>query len=97
MFDDGGGDGGKGAFAGTDVIHRGRNVTKGIGGTGDGEIVHFVVHDDAGFGDHELRAEEEVDGAGDCDGEARGVGGDYVGCSRSIGRDLAYDFLCWKE
>lgn len=57
VFDDGGGDGGEGAFAGADVVCGGRDVAEGIGGARNGEVVHFVVHDDARGGDDELGAE----------------------------------------
>lgn len=37
----------------------------GIGGKERrGRTVHLVVHYDAGFGDHELAAEDEVDSGG---------------------------------
>ncbi len=51
---------------------------------GNGEVVHFVVHDYTGRGDDELGAEEGVDGAGDGDGEARVVGGRDVGCAGAV-------------
>ena len=62
-----------------DEIGRGGRVAKGVGLAGDGEVVHFVVHDDAGLGDDELGAEEEVDSGGEGDGHAGGVGRDDVG------------------
>ena len=72
-------DGRQGPLARLDKIGRRRRVAEGVGLAGDGEVVHLVVHDDAGFGDDELAAEEEVDGRGDGDGHAGGVGRDDVG------------------
>ena len=64
MLDDDGGDGREGAFPGADVVCRGRGIAEGVGGPRDGEVVHFVVEDDAGGGDDELGAKEGVDGRG---------------------------------
>ena len=72
-------DGRQRPLARLDEIGRRRRVAEGVGLAGDGEVVHLVVHDDAGFGDDELAAEEEVDGRGDGDGHAGGVGRDDVG------------------
>ena len=72
-------DGRQGPLARLDKVGRRRRVAEGVGLAGDGEIVHLIVHDDAGFGDDELAAEEEVDGRGDGDGHAGGVGRDDVG------------------
>lgn len=46
------GDGGEGAFKGGDEICWGGGVAECVCGVWDGEVVHFVVHDYAGFGDH---------------------------------------------
>lgn len=51
---------------------------------GNGEVVHFVVHDYTSRGDDELGAEEGVDGAGEGDGEARVVGGGDVRCAGAV-------------
>ena len=79
MLDDDGGDGREGAFPGADVVCRGWGVTEGVGGAGDGEVVHFVVEDDAGGGDDELGAKKRVDCRGEGDGEAGVVRGGDVG------------------
>lgn len=63
MLDYGGCDGRKGTFSGTDVVGRGWNVTKRVGRTGDGEVIHLVVANDSCFGNHDLRAKKEVDRA----------------------------------
>ena len=81
--DDGGGDGGEGPFARADVVGGGGDVAEGVGLVGDGEVVHFVVHDDSGGGDDEVAAEEEVDGRCEGDGHARGVSGHDGGGSVS--------------
>jgi len=54
-FDDCGRDGGEGAFAGLNEVGWGGDVAECVGFAGGGEIAHFVVHDDAGFWDAELR------------------------------------------
>ena len=72
-------DGRQGPLARLDKVGRRRRVAEGVGTAGDGEVVHLVVHDDARFGDDELAAEEEVDGRGEGDGHAGGVGRDDVG------------------
>lgn len=72
---DEGGHGREGAFAGGDVIRGGRAVAELVRVGRDGEVVHLVVEDDAAFGDHDAGAEVEVDGCGEGDGEAGGVGG----------------------
>ena len=69
----------QGPLARFDKVGRGGRVAKGVGLAGDGEVVHLVVHDDAGLGDDELAAKEEVDGRGKGNGHAGGVGGDDVG------------------
>ena len=66
-------------LAGLDKVGRRRRVAEGVGLAGNGEVVHLIVHDDAGLGHDELAAEEEVDGRGDGDGHAGGVGRDDVG------------------
>lgn len=81
IFHDSRGDGRQGPFARLDEVGRGRLVAEGVGLARDGEVVHFVVHDDAGFGHDELAAEEEVDGRGKGDGHAGGVCRDDVGGS----------------
>ena len=53
-FDDGGGDGAEGAFSRADEVCGGGFVAEGVGLVGDGEVVHFVVHYHACFGDHEV-------------------------------------------
>ncbi len=58
--------------------------------TGNGEVVHLVVHDYAGRRDDQLGAEEGVDGAGDGNGEARVVGGGDVGCARTAEKKRSY-------
>lgn len=78
-FDNSRRNGREGPLARLDKVGRGRRVAEGVGLAGDGEVVHLVVHDDAGFGDDELAAEEEVDGRGDGDGHAGGVGRNDVG------------------
>ena len=78
-FDNSRRDGRQGPLARLDKIGRRRRVAKGIGLAGDREVVHLVVHDDASLGHDELAAEEEVDGRGDGDGHAGGVGRDDVG------------------
>ena len=80
-LDDGGGDGGEGPFTGFDVVGRAGDVAEGVGGARDAKVVHFVVHDDAGFGNHQLAAEEKVDGSGEGDGHAVLVRGDDFRCS----------------
>ena len=64
----------QGPLARLDKVGRRGRVAEGVGLAGDGEVVHLVVHDDAGFGHDEPAAEEEVDGRGDGDGHAGGVG-----------------------
>lgn len=39
VLDDGGGDGGEGAFARADVVCWGGDVAEGVGGAGDGEVL----------------------------------------------------------
>ena len=46
---------------GDEVVPGGRNVVC-AGDVGGGEVVHLVVHDDAGAGREELAAQYEVDG-----------------------------------
>ena len=43
--------------------------------------IHLVVHDHPGFGYHDARAEEEIDGCSQGQGQAGGVGGHYVRCA----------------
>ena len=81
VFDDGRGDGGEGPFARFDEVGRRGLVAEGVGLARDGEVVHLVVHDDAGFGHDELAAEEQVYGRGERDGHARGIRRDDVGGS----------------
>lgn len=52
-----GGCGGEGAFSGLDVVGFGWDVAEAVGCFGDGEIVHFIIHDDACLGDHEFGSE----------------------------------------
>ncbi|TKW51969.1 hypothetical protein CTA1_12423 [Colletotrichum tanaceti] len=86
MLDDDGGHGGQRALAGADVVGLGGDVAEGVAGAGDAEVVHLVVHDEAGLGDHDAGAEEEVDGGGEGDGEAGGVGGGDVGGAGGLER-----------
>ena len=86
-------DGRQGPLARLDKVGRRRRVAEGVGLARDGEVVHLVVHDDAGFGDDELAAEEEVDGRGDGDGHAGGVGHDDVG--GAVAGKVKYGGLDW--
>ena len=81
----------EGPLARLDKVGRRGRVAEGVGLTRDGEVVHLVVHDDAGFGHDELAAEEEVDGRGDGDGHAGGVGRDDVGGAVAGGRPSRHD------
>ena len=81
VLHNGRGDGGQGPFARLDEIGRRGRVAESVGLAGDGEVVHLVVHDDAGFGHHELAAEKQVYGRGERDGHARGICRDDVGGS----------------
>lgn len=82
MLDNGGGDGREGTLPGTDVVGRGWDVAKGVGRTGNGKVVHFVVANDSRFGDHELRAKEEIDRGGQADGHTGGIRRHDMRCSR---------------
>ena len=84
VLDDGGGDRAEGPLSRTDVVCGTGYVAESVGGAGDGEVVHFVVHDDAGGGDDELGAEEQVYGAGYGDGHSGAVGGGDVGCAVAV-------------
>ena len=72
-------DGRQRPFPRLNKICRRRRVAESVRLTRDGEVVHLVVHDDAGFRDDEPAAEEEVDRRGERDGHAGGVGRDDVG------------------
>ncbi len=72
-------DGRQRPFPRLDEISRRRRVAESVRLARDGEVVHLVVHDDAGLGDDEPAAEEEIDGRGERDGHAGGVGRDDVG------------------
>lgn len=85
ILDNSRGDGGQGPFARLDEIGGGGPVAERVGLARDGEVVHLVVHDDARFRDDELAAEEQVDGRGEGDGHAGGVGRDDVGGAVSGG------------
>jgi len=56
---------------------------------GNGEVVHFIVHNHASSGNDKLGAEEGIDCAGDGDGEARMVGGGDVRCAGAVGEEGA--------
>ena len=84
VLDDRPRNGGKGPFAGFDEIGWGGRITEGVGLAGNREVVHFVVHDDTGLWNHELGAEEGVDGRGQRDRETRRVSRDYVRCTPAV-------------
>lgn len=88
------GDGRQGPLTRFDKVGRGRLVAEGVGLAGDGEVVHLVVHDDAGLGHDELAAEEEVDSGSERDGHAGGVCRDDVGGSVSGG---FHRLSSWRE
>lgn len=67
------GDAGERALAAADVVVGRRLVAELVDCVGDGEVIHLVVHDDAGLGYHDVRAKEGVDGCGEGDGHAGGV------------------------
>lgn len=60
--------------------------------------VHLVVHDDATFRDHDVRAEEEVDGRRQRDGQSGSIHGRDLGCTMAVVTDqqgqLPLNFLC---
>ena len=58
ILDDSRGDGGQRSLTRFDEISGRGFVAESVSLIGDGEVVHFVVHDDACFGDDELAAEE---------------------------------------
>ena len=43
--------------------------------------VHLVIHDDATFWDHDMRAEKEVDGRRQRDGQSGSIHGRDLGCT----------------
>ena len=90
MLDNHGGDGRERTFSWPDIIGRRRNVAKGVGGPGDGKIVHFVVHDDAGFWNQQMGPEKKVDGGCKADGHSRGIGSHDVRCPRSAGISASF-------
>lgn len=92
ILDDGRGNGRQGPLAGLDEVGGRGRVPEGVGLVGDGKIVHLVVHDDAGFGDDELAAEEQVHGRGERNGHAGRVGGDDVGGPGSVGNVVVRDW-----
>lgn len=60
--------------------------------------VHLVVHYDATFRDHDMRAEKEVDGRRQRDGQSRSIHGRDLGCTMAVvtGQQgqLPLNFLC---
>lgn len=63
---------------GNNIVRRTRDIAKRVAGPRDGEVVHFVVHDDAGLGDHDETPKKGVDCGGEGDGHAGFVGDDDV-------------------
>ena len=49
-----------------------------------GVTVHLVVHDDATFRDHDMRAEKEIDGRCKGDGQSRSIHGRDLGCTTTV-------------
>ncbi len=72
-------DGRQRPFPRLNKISRRRRVAERVRLARDRKVVHLVVHNDAGLGDDEPAAEEEVDRRGERDGHAGGVGRDDVG------------------
>ena len=73
--DDRGRHAGERALAGGHGVCFRTDQAKGIGHAGlDGEVVHLVVEENAGAGDHDLRAEGRIDRGGAGDPVAVGVG-----------------------
>jgi hypothetical protein len=63
---EGGAHAGEGAFAWGDGVGFGADEFEGVGDAGlDGEVVHFVVEEDAGAWDDDFAAEGGVDGLGE--------------------------------
>ena len=63
-LDDDWGYGGERSFASLNVIRWGWDESESVGRIRDGEIVHLVVHNDAGLWDHNTIAEIDVDRTG---------------------------------
>lgn len=64
VFNDGRRDGRQGPFSRLDEIGRRGRVAESVRLVGYGEVVHLIIHDDAGFGHYDLAAEKQVDGCG---------------------------------
>ena len=65
IFDDGGGYGRQRSLAWLDEVGRRRLVAESIGLVRNREIIHLIVHDEAGFRHDELAAEKQVYGGGE--------------------------------
>ena len=75
MEDDGGAHAGEWAFVRGDGVGFCADEAEGVGSAWlGGEVVHFVIEDDAGAWDDDFRAEGGVDGGGGGDDKDGGVG-----------------------
>lgn len=86
MLNDGGGNGRKWTFSGTNVVGRGWNVAKRVGRPGDGKVIHFVVANHSRFGNHEVRAKKEIDRRRQTDCHTGSIRRHDMRCSRSAFR-----------
>jgi len=66
-----------------DVVDRGWDVAECVGTARNGEVVHLIIHDNSGFGDHQLRAEQKVDSTREGNRHTRGISRHHMGCTMS--------------